>query len=135
MSKPIEIQLDTTHFAPNSKVKGTILWQVSDKNKTLDLRLFWFTEGRGTQDVGIADELAINTLGNTQGEQEFTLQLPEAPVSFLGSLICLQWALEAEAIEDHDSERVEITVSLTDSEIELSPIAEPLTDKKKKRKN
>lgn len=132
MSNPITIQLDTTDFAPGSTITGKILWSTGPTNNTLELRLFWFTEGRGTQDIEIADTLSYDTRSRLQGDEDFSLHLPAAPLSFSGKLVSLQWAIEAVAIQQGVSERADITVSLTGKEVSLTPVANPVTGKKKK---
>lgn len=134
MSSPITIQLDASDFTPSSTVTGKIIWATSPTNKSLELRLFWFTEGRGTQDIQVTDELSYDTTSRHQGDEDFILHLPSAPLSFSGQLVSLQWAVEAVAIQDGISERENITVSLTGKEVTLSPVESPITGKKKKRR-
>ena len=134
MSNPITIQLEKTDFTPGSAITGKITWATGPTNNSLELRLFWFTEGRGTQDIEIVDEQVYDTSSRHQGDEEFTLQLPETPLSFSGQLISLQWAIEAVAIQSGASERADITVSLTGAEVRLSSVESPATGKKKKRR-
>lgn len=134
MSNPITIQLEKTAFSPSGEVTGKIIWATGPTNNTLELRLFWFTEGRGTQDIQVVDQLVYDTSSRHQGDEDFVLHLPQSPPSFSGQLISLQWALEAVAIQQGDSERADITVSQTGQEITLTPVASPVTGKKKKRR-
>lgn len=134
MSNPITIQLETTDFTPGGTVTGKIIWATGPTNNTLELRLFWFTEGRGTQDIEVVDELSYDSSSRHQGEEDFVLHLPDTPLSFSGQLVSLQWAVEAVAIQQGISERVDITVSLTGKEAILSSVESPLSGKKKKRR-
>lgn len=135
MSKPINIQLDATDFAPGSTVTGKVIWATGPTNQALELRLFWFTEGRGTQDIEVVDELSYDTTSRHQGDEDFVLHLPSAPLSFSGQLVSLQWAVEAVAIQDGVSEKENITVSLTGKEVILTPVESSITGKKKKRRH
>jgi hypothetical protein len=74
-------------------VEGEVSWNLPASPRNLELRLFWYTSGRGTRDVGIVDRMAIDNAG-AQGRQTFNLSLPPAPRPFAGKLLAIVWALE-----------------------------------------
>ena len=105
-------------FRPGDTVSGQIEWAFDRAPDSLTLRLFWYTEGRGDRDVGLAAELSLDTPGAV-GSQRFDLDLPSGPYSFSGRLVSLIWALELIASPGDLTEKVEILVSPGDGEIEL----------------
>lgn len=112
-------------YSPGAVIKGEIDWQVDYRPKMAVLRLFWYTEGKGTQDVGIVEEKNLNPVSAHQ--KDFRFQLPEAPYSFKGSLITLKWAVELVLDKGKDSARVDLVVSPWTKE----PILQKVEDKDK----
>ena len=106
-------------FSPGTMINGHVGWQLDHAPKKAVFRLFWYTEGRGTQDVGVIEETEIH-VQQTQHEQAFQYQLPMEPYSFQSKLITLKWALEL--IVDKEVSRLDLTVS---------PWTEPLVLKEK----
>ena len=134
MANTIDIQLDSTsaEFTPGSTVSGRVIWATSPDNKDLELRLFWYTEGRGTQDMEIAHMQIWDTSSRYTGNEVFSFTLPAVPFSFSGRLVSVQWALEAVALQSDDSYKLDITVSPSGKEIVLSEVASSVTSQKKK---
>ncbi len=42
-------------FKPGETVTGTVFWQLDEEAEAVEVRLFWFTEGKGTRDVDVVD--------------------------------------------------------------------------------
>jgi hypothetical protein len=80
-------------YAPGDAIEGCVLWE-GGQPASLQLRLFWFTQGKGTQDVEVVEALNLNPSGES-GEVPFQLIAPGKPHSFSGKLLSLGWALEA----------------------------------------
>jgi hypothetical protein len=78
---------------PGEIIGGRVSWQVDEEPRSAELRLFWFTSGKGTQDVGNID-LATFQTPRMHDERLFSFTLPRQPFSFSGKLISLVWALE-----------------------------------------
>jgi hypothetical protein len=123
----IQIQTDggAVSFRPGEEVSGTVSWFLDAAPESLDLRLFWYTEGKGDQDVEVIDSVPFEAPG-TQDSRAFRVRLPEGPYSFSGQLISLIWCLEAVAKPTDEVGRLPITVSPTGQEIVLRA-AEPPT--------
>jgi hypothetical protein len=115
----IEISEDKKVFAPGETIKGTVKWQMDENPASLELSLFWYTAGKGTQDVGVVNSLKFDNPGSF-GKKDFRFVLPNGPYSFSGKLISLIWALELTSIPSSQTERIEITVSPSGSEILLN---------------
>jgi hypothetical protein len=107
-----------TAFHPGETLDGETSWSLDRQPHAVELRLFWFTRGRGTEDVEIVQTLAFDNPGR-QDRRSFQLCLPESPYSFSGKLISLVWAVEVVANPGHQSGRVELVIAPGLSEILL----------------
>ncbi len=108
-----------TAFRPGDELKGTVAWSFADAiPEALELRLFWFTRGKGTQDVDVHKNLRLES-PPAQGKRSFCFQLPHAPYSFSGKLVSLTWALEFVAEPAGKAELLEIVLSPSGAEIDL----------------
>ena len=119
----IETRDGVTAFRPGDEVEGTVRWRLDPPPRSLELRLFWYTQGKGDQDVGVVESLPL--AGPAEGSSSFRFRLPAGPFSFSGKLISLLWAIEAvaESGAGTQAERCEIIVSPTGREILLQPQA------------
>jgi hypothetical protein len=99
-----------TAFKPGERLSGRASWQVDDMPASAEVRLFWYTRGKGTEDVEIVHTIPF---GSPQKEdrREFTLTLPSQPYSFSGKLISLIWALELIVEPGSNVERLDLVVS------------------------
>lgn len=123
----VQIRDGYTAFRPGDVVEGTILWQLEPGPTEVEARLFWYTRGKGDQDVGIVETLPYANPAPTDRRQ-FRFHLPEGPYSFSGKLISLEWAIEVVAQPGDVAGRRGITVSPTGDEIRLastSPASSP----------
>jgi len=119
-----------TRFRPGGEVAGKALWILDGPPKAVEVRLFWYTQGKGTVDVNVVDRVRVET-PPTRGEREFRFRLPGAPYSFSGKLISLVWALELVALPADETERIELVVSPTGFEVFLEKGAEiDITDER-----
>jgi hypothetical protein len=114
----IAIRDDRVQFYPGDEIVAAAYWKLDGPPKSVEARLFWFTRGKGTQDVNIVETVRFE---NPQIEeaQPARFHLPEAPYSFSGKLVSLIWALELVAEPGSESTRIELTVSPTGQEILL----------------
>jgi hypothetical protein len=103
-------------FHPGEELRGTASWSLDAPPTRVELRLFWRTEGKGSQDVGVAETLSFDGAAPEE-RREFRLRLPPGPYSFSGKLISLIWALELVAEPGADASCQDITVSPTGREI------------------
>jgi hypothetical protein len=89
------IELDRAELSPGERVAGTVRAKSAPALRgALEVRLLWYTEGKGTQDVSTVASQPLSPSGR------FEFQLPAAPHSFSGKLVSLIWAIE---VEDSDS--------------------------------
>ena len=114
----IKTRGDKTSFLPGEVVEGQVSWATESAPGMIELRLFWRTQGKGTRDMSVVQSLMFEN-PRWQGTRDFRFQLPEGPYSFSGKLISLIWALELIVTSTNETERLDILVSPTGSEILL----------------
>ena len=116
----IETNQGQTSFRPGDSLTGLAQWRLDRYPKQVELRLFWYTEGKGDQDVEVVEALAFDQ-PQFDDEREFAFSLPQQPYSFSGKLISLLWALELVVDNGAEVERLDITLSPTGEEVLLYP--------------
>lgn len=120
----LDIQGGANAFLPGETVEGTATWQLDKPVETVEVRLFWYTQGKGDQDVGVVETVAFPDPAPAD-RRGFRIRLPAGPYSFSGKLISLLWALEVVAEPGGRAGRTEITVSPNRREILIQPQAPP----------
>jgi hypothetical protein len=108
-------------LVPGQEIDGRAAWQLDDAPKRASLRLFWYTEGRGNQDVGIVAEEEFDPI-RASHDEEYRFTIPESPYSFSGKLISLRWAIELVIDKGKEVERIELMVSPWVEEVKLGTI-------------
>ena len=111
----IELADDRRAFKPGESLAGRVSWTV-DGVTSAELRLFWFTRGKGTEDVGLVDTAAFPN-PQTTDRRTFQFALPDAPYSFSGKLISIVWAIELILEPGPSVERREIVMSPSGQEV------------------
>lgn len=120
----IETRDGVKAFRPGDDIEGTVRWRLDQPPRSVELRLFWYTEGKGDQDVGVVETLPLADPAQ-EDHRSFRFRLPPGPFTFSGKLISLVWAIEAVAEPGDQTGRLEITVSPTGREILLGSVAGP----------
>ena len=113
----IEIENNQTSFSPGQIISGTVRWRYLEPPQKVNLRLFWYTEGKGDEDVSLVEKIEFDG-PQISDNRRFEFQLPIGPYSFSGKLISLLWGLELYV--DKEFTRKEFVFSPTGSEILLS---------------
>ena len=121
----LKIQLDEGRaaFAPGEELTGTASWKLEQPPRAVELRLFWFTRGWGTEDAGVVETVRFDH-PLTEEARPFRLRLPETPYSFSGKLISLRWAVELVAQPSKEVARPEITIAPGGEEVRLDSLPE-----------
>jgi hypothetical protein len=111
----------TASRKPREVVELDAAWSLESAPSVLEARLFWFTRGKGTGDVGI---VATEPLADAsaQGRMRVRFELPDAPYSFSGRLISLLWAVEL--VADAHAARWEFVLAPEGREIVLGEAAD-----------
>ncbi|MCC5851025.1 MAG: hypothetical protein JJU29_23295 [Verrucomicrobia bacterium] len=121
----VEIENGQIAFLPGDTVRGRVSWNLSDAPPALEVVLFWHTEGKGTPDSGVVDQVVRDNPGNA-GQLDFSFKLPAAPYSFSGRLVSLKWGVEAILKKSKRHEYKEFILSPTGEAIHLAdPESEP----------
>lgn len=117
----IEIELDHFHHQPFQELKGKIRVTATTPPKSMELRVFWFTRGRGDEEALIVHRIELNT---NQQLSEFSWTLPAAPYSFAGQLITLAWAVEVVDHKEQSLDLVPFLLSPSGEELQLEKVAD-----------
>ncbi len=106
------------NFEPGEEVEGAAGWELEARPESVEVRLIWFTRGKGTEDVGLVEKVRFEQPQAAEA-RPFRLRLPPQPYSFSGKLISLIWALELVALPGKQSARVELVVAPGGKEVVL----------------
>lgn len=121
MSLMLRIHQDPAALVPGQIIDGAVGWRLDVAPKDAVLRLFWYTEGKGTCDVGVVEELTLpQHFAELSGTFRFTV--PAAPYSFNGQLIALKWAIELLVDKGKGVERLDLVVSPWVEQITLEKV-------------
>ena len=112
---------DRTAYQPGEEVMGDVHWKLDKPEGVLELRLFWFTRGKGVEDAGVVETVRFDR-PQQEETRTFRFRLPDSPYSFSGKLISLVWALELVAEPAKDVHRLEITMAPGGKEIQLGSV-------------
>jgi hypothetical protein len=108
-----------TWFKPGELIEGRASWHLDTEIDAVEVRLFWYTTGKGSQDVEILRRLRIHS-PQTSGHHDFSIRAPEGPYSFSGKLITLAWAIELVALPGEQTERLDLRIGPTPVEVEIT---------------
>ena len=105
-------------FRPGDIIEGEFRWSVDRETnlQAVELRLLWYTQGKGMRDAQIADRVRIQRPGASDG-QSFRFVAPRGPYSFSGRLITISWALELVLLPNEEAIQSPLMLSATGSEI------------------
>jgi len=106
-------------FKPGELVDGRATWHSDGNVEAIEVRLFWYTSGKGTRDVEVVRTLRSDA-PDTSGHRDFSIRIPEGPYSFSGKLITLAWAIEIVALPGGETERLDLVVGPQPVEVDIS---------------
>ena len=118
----VELEDGKLAFAPGQEVRGRASWTLDADPESVEVHLFWRTEGKGTQDTEIADTVLFQNPGR-QDKRDFRLKIPDGPYSFAGKLIAILWSVEVVAEPGSEAGRQDIDVSPTGKPVTPAPLA------------
>lgn len=104
MNPAISIQLNSTQafFLPGQTLSGTYAFSgvAREEIQRVELSVLWFTEGKGDEDLGVhffesiqweEGEAAEPSGRNRVPGGAFSVELPQAPVSYYGKVLKIHW--------------------------------------------
>ncbi len=109
------------NFRPGEELQGAAGWELEKRPELVEVRLIWFTRGKGTEDVGVVETVRFEQPQAAEA-RPFQLSLPAQPYSFSGKLISLVWALELVALPGRQSARFEFVLAPTGQEVVLHAV-------------
>lgn len=116
------ITINRKDLRPFETVAGRVSWSLDKEPRGLELRLFWFTRGYGSEE---SKTLASLPLGDAaRGERDFSFELPDQPWSVKGRMVTIIWALEVVAEKSGGLALEEIVVAPERRVIELPEVAD-----------
>ncbi|HVR84287.1 MAG TPA: hypothetical protein VMU54_08250 [Planctomycetota bacterium] len=119
----LELADGKSKFRPGETVEGVAFWELDAQPDSVEVRLFWRTQGKGTVDVGLVQALPQTSPG-PRDRRAFRFVLPPAPYSVSGTLVSIVWGVEVVTEPTGESASAEITVSPTGEEIRLQKALE-----------
>ncbi|MFZ5805783.1 MAG: hypothetical protein ACOY3I_01055 [Verrucomicrobiota bacterium] len=118
----VEITGGYQNFLSGGVVQGIASWNLQRQPASAEIRLFWFTRGKGTMDLNVVQTQKFEN-PKPSDQKNFSLRLPTSPYSFSGKLVSLVWALELVVEPGDVVERKEIAMSSTGYEVELGEVS------------
>jgi hypothetical protein len=117
----ISIQLDNAEktYEPGQEISGSVEWLFAGGQESAELRLFWYTKGRGTEDVELVETVPFENPGMSD-RRRFRLRLPQSPYSFSGKLVSIVWALELVVQPENAAERIDFVMAPGGEEVRLA---------------
>ena len=106
----LELEGGKLAYAPGEEVRGRASWALEGDPESVEVHLFWRTEGRGTTNTEIAESVRFEAPGRRDA-REFRLKAPAGPYSFEGKLITILWSVEVVAEPGSEGGRQDIVVS------------------------
>ena len=117
-SLKIETTDNRLNYFPKERIEGEVSWNLIKNPSAIEVRLFWYTAGKGTGDVKIIDAIRFSNPSRNE-TRSFSFTLPSLPYSFSGKLISLIWAIELIAEPENTSARFDFFMSSTGEEVTL----------------
>lgn len=124
-------------FEPGETIRLVAEWKCPQKPPRAEVRLIWFTEGKGDTDRAIVRREQLDKPRATDS-RTVEFKLPEAPYSFSGKFVSLVWAVRLELFGAGKSRQLDITVAPLAREVilpDVTPTREatrPLTAKQQR---
>lgn len=115
----IEIRDGGTWFKPGETIEGTASWHLDEEAEAVDVRLFWFTQGKGARDVEVVTTRHM-ARPELSGTRSFEFDVPRGPYSFSGKLMTLAWAIELVVLPSGETERLDLLIGPQPVEVKIS---------------
>jgi len=108
-----------TWYRPGEKVEGSVSWHLDADADAVEVRLFWYTAGKGSRDVEVVESKHV-AQPEISGTREFEFNIPRGPYSFSGKLITLAWAIEVVALPGVETERLDLRIGPQPVEVDIT---------------
>jgi hypothetical protein len=118
----IETENKREAYRPGEELRGVVTWEFASPAKGMEVRLFWYTRGKGTQDVKVVKIVRFDPV-TARGRRDFRFVLPDSPYSFSGKLVSLVWAIEVIADPGERTARMDLVIAPEGKEIVLDAVS------------
>lgn len=105
----IDVQVSKSRLSPGESISGKVAWQDLSGAKELEVRLIWFTQGKGTRDYQVVQQKNLPAAGES-GACKFQFTAPSWPHSFSGQYISLRWAIEVVHLPSEEATQVDLII-------------------------
>jgi hypothetical protein len=105
-------------FSPGDEITGAVRWELPEAPESAEVRLCWFTRGKGTEDSEIVESVPLDA-PQAGDVRTFSFRAPPSPYSFSGRLISLIWCVELVIEPQEHFKRAEITIAPDGKEVVL----------------
>jgi len=117
----LELADGKTKYKPGEAVEGVAFWELDAAPRSVEVRFFWRTQGKGTVDLEVVQALPLTSKG-ARDRSAFRFPLPPGPYSVSGPLVSIVWGVEVVAEPGGDAASMEITYSATGDEVRLTAV-------------
>ena len=107
-----------TKYRPGERLEGVAFWELAEVPRSLEVRLYWRTQGKGTVDLEVVRSVKLEGIAATD-RRPFSVELPPGPYSVSGKLVSIVWGIELVAEPGGQSDNLEITISPSGEEVRL----------------
>lgn len=114
----VEIVDAARGFLPGESLQVNALWALPSAPRSVEVRLCWTTQGKGTVDVEVVASHAVAQPAQA-GRESFVFQLPASPYSCSGRLVSLVWLVEIVAEPSGQSANAEFVMGPGRKEVVL----------------
>jgi hypothetical protein len=119
----VRFQDNRSAFRPSAELRGSASWNLDSPARKIELRLCWFTKGVGIPEARVIDTVSVDRPAK-DASQSFSFRLPESPLSYLGALSSLFWAVELVVLPSQECAHAVFCLSHIGHPIPLMPPAD-----------
>ena len=120
----VQFEENRSEFKPCSQLRGTADWHLDSAARRIELRLCWFTRGIGIPEARVVETVSIER-PDKDAKQSFAFRLPQGPLSYIGGLSSLFWAVEMVALPTQECAHTVFCLSQIGHPIILAPPPDP----------
>src|SRR6185295_19180179 len=99
-------------------IEGVAFWDLPAAPKTIEARLYWCAQGKGTVDLELVRTVPFDRPA-PQDRRPFRMEVPAAPYSASGKLISIVWGVELVSEPAGDATNIDIVIAPTGEEVRL----------------
>ena len=114
----LELADGKTKYLPGETVEGLAFWDLPAAPTTMEVRLYWRTQGKGTVDLELVRTVRFDR-PMPQDRRPFRLEVPAAPYSVSGKLISIVWGVELISEPAGEAANIDVVISPTGEEVRL----------------